>query len=431
MRKYCLIIFFSCLATYLNTADCQNPPNSQSQRKSSALEKYDDYYFWGDIIVSRAKLISTGKYGIIDKQGNEIVKCVYDYEFNAGGYYQYRLDRNYKQGSLLLMKKDGKYGFVNKEGKEVVPFIYDEVGDYYESYRDEGMLKLSRNGKYGFIDVDGKEIVPCIYDEVSDRPREGCVYVKRNGKYGFFDNTGKEIAPLIYSNAGNFSGGLAAVQQDKKWGYIDKSGELVIPCIYNGAYSNRQDFQHGLAIVVDDNHKYGCIDRKGKVVIPFIYDPFVWVNKHGFTIVRKGDKWGVASNTTGEELVPCIHNVILDKIDGVIVIGVGGKKDSDGCISGAKFGCLDKNGKEIIPCIYTDIVKYSDLAKNPNKFLDTNYIIVGKGGEPCGRRGGGGLATYTVYCAEKYGLFDKKGNEIMPCIYSRDDFFDKLKTLKK
>ena len=416
MKKFSLIILLACIATGLYAAD---------------LDKYDEYYFLGDITVSRARLKSTGKYGIIDNQGKEIVPCIYEYEFNGAGYFQVRLFKNYKQGLLLLMKKDGKYGFVDKEGKEVVPFIYDEVGDYYESYRDEGMLKVAKKGKYGFIDLFGKEIVPCIYDEVSDRPHEGSVHVKSNGKYGFFDNKGAEITPLIYSNAGDFSGGLAAVQQNKKWGYINKKGELVIPCMYNGTASNRQDFQHGLAIVVDDNNKYGCIDKKGNVIIPFIYDPFAWVNKHGFTIVRKGDKWGVVDNSSGEEMIPCIHNVILDKIEEIIIIGVGGKIESDGCVSGSKFGCFDKYGKEIIPCIYSDIVKYSDLAKTPDKYLDTNFIIVGKGGEPCGRRSGGGLATYTVYCAETYGLFDKKGREILPCTYKREDFFNKLKTLKK
>lgn len=50
---------------------------------------------------------------------------------------------------------NGKYGFVNKKGEEVVPLKYDKV----ESF-SEGMAKVYKDGKYGFINKNGEFIIP-------------------------------------------------------------------------------------------------------------------------------------------------------------------------------------------------------------------------------------------------------------------------------
>lgn len=84
------------------------------------------------------------------------------------------------------------------------------------------------------------------------------------------------IAPQ-YEDAGNFSGGLAAVKVDGKWGYINESGETVIEPKYDWAGS----FSEGVAVVaklepvqqcqayggeIEDAYVLYLIDKSGKEI---------------------------------------------------------------------------------------------------------------------------------------------------------------------
>ena len=78
--------------------------------------KYDWGYDSGDFI----DVIKDGLWGIIDKNGNEIIPCKYEQLL-----FDYTLD-DFANNRLLALKKNGKYGKVNNKGEEVVPFIYDD-----------------------------------------------------------------------------------------------------------------------------------------------------------------------------------------------------------------------------------------------------------------------------------------------------------------
>lgn len=78
--------------------------------------KYDWACESGDFI----DVIKDGLWGIIDKNGNEIITCEYE-ELP----FDYTLD-DYTNNRSLVLKKNGKYGKVNNKGEEVVPFVYDD-----------------------------------------------------------------------------------------------------------------------------------------------------------------------------------------------------------------------------------------------------------------------------------------------------------------
>ena len=62
-------------------------------------------------------MIKNDKYGYIDKQGNEVIPCKYDY---AGGF----------RDGITTVKKNGKYGYIDKQGNEVVACKYDYAGGF-------------------------------------------------------------------------------------------------------------------------------------------------------------------------------------------------------------------------------------------------------------------------------------------------------------
>jgi len=64
-----------------------------------------------------AAFSKSGKYGVINIAGKEVVTPKYDY---INGFYE----------GLAAVQKDSKYGFINKEGKEVVTPQYSTIGQF-------------------------------------------------------------------------------------------------------------------------------------------------------------------------------------------------------------------------------------------------------------------------------------------------------------
>ena len=68
---------------------------------------------------------------------------------------------------LACVEKNGKFGYIDKNGQEVIPFIYDIGGDF-----NDGLACVEKDGKYGYIDKTGDEVIPIIYD-LGDHFSEG------------------------------------------------------------------------------------------------------------------------------------------------------------------------------------------------------------------------------------------------------------------
>jgi hypothetical protein len=96
------------------------------------------------------------------------------------------------------------------------------------------------NGKTGklstYIYKVDNNILICEDWYILDLIAYEMVYIKDGKQYRVYQNeegdlvidkTGKEIIPLKYDDAGNFSGGLAAVKLNGNKFYIDKTGKYV------------------------------------------------------------------------------------------------------------------------------------------------------------------------------------------------------------
>lgn len=67
--------------------------------------------------------------------------------------YKYHEFRNFSEG-MAAVSLNGKWGFIDKTGDEVVALIYDEVRDF----RGERAI-VFQNGMYGFVDRTGNEVI--------------------------------------------------------------------------------------------------------------------------------------------------------------------------------------------------------------------------------------------------------------------------------
>lgn len=251
-------------------------------------------------------------WGIIDKNGREIVPPKYDgvSDFSEGLAAVSRRDKlSQPDENNYIHIESYLKGFVDTTGKVVVPLKYNYVRDFKGGLAKVGNYDGGKNengertGKFGFIDKTGKEIVPLIYDEVEDFDN-GLARVKKDGKYGFVDKTGKEVVPPVYDGIGTsvlfdidykmFKDGLVRVKKDGKYGFVDTTGKEVIPPVYDYAgeiLEDRDGFNEGY-VCVRKGKKYGYIDKTGKEVVPFIYDDAQNFSE-GLAWVRQGKKWGI------------------------------------------------------------------------------------------------------------------------------------------
>ncbi len=217
---------------------------------------------------------STAKYGFIDKVGKEVIPLKYD-------------DADNFIGNLTWVKKGKKYGLINKEGEEISSFIYNRHTSYKYFFKNN-LARLEKNGKWAFVDSCGVPKTDFIYDQLQSF-NEGISRVYRNGRYGYVNLEGEEIIPVRYDFLVDYCvNGMIKVwdRASRKWGMINKLGETVMPLEYSYIGYMTTD---GLAWVYSSG-KYGFVNTKGNLVIPMEYD-LARNFLQGYAHVKKDGYW--------------------------------------------------------------------------------------------------------------------------------------------
>ena len=412
------------------------------------------------------------KWGFIDRAGNEVVPLKYDYAYDF-------------HDGLAAVVIDEELGYIDRMGTEVVPPKYwSAYADTYDFH--DGMARVMTDGKCGFIDRTGTEIIPLRYDYAYDF-HDGLALVMLGPsdypeiwdivdgqKCGLIDKTGKEVVPVEYDKIGKFHEGLACVIKNGKLGFVDEIGAVVVPLIYESSLPSDmawyQDimpfFSEGVAAIwggEEHNGQYGYIDREGRVVIPFAYDyaaPFseglayVSTGASLWYETNKDGKFGYI-NKAGYVVVPLEydcdyvgHGILFDWrfIDGFAQVSQKGTSLWD-----AKYGLVDREGKEVVPIRYHWLRRIDDRLSfagygedySGHGTWDSIGLIDSTGQELVAvdhyawigdfvegyawvRYGGEG-GEWIGDEESRFGFINKAGQEIVPCIFeATGDFSEGL-----
>ena len=106
-------------------------------------------------------LKQNGKIGALDLEAGKVVKCTYE-----------RIEEF--DNDFFRTINEAKYGLINKEYEEIVPCQYDWIGFFDTS----GLALVQKDMKMGFINKEGKEVVPCQYDTITsfvNGVAKGCI----------------------------------------------------------------------------------------------------------------------------------------------------------------------------------------------------------------------------------------------------------------
>lgn len=300
---------------------------------AKAVINYDDVRNFHDGLASVGK---DGKYGFIDKMGNEVIPCIYEYpqeEETPSGFLEFH-------EGMAIVYKDDKYFFINKEGKEC--FSSFDIGGMFS----EGLAFVDNyNNKSGYIDKEGNMVITLEDGFYGKKFHDGMAAIVSNGKFGFIDKKGNIVIPVKYevgdeNYTADFTEGLSPICNDVPYGeagkysFIDKSGKEVI----SGSFTYASNFYEGLAAVFKDD-KWGYVDKKGKEVIPFMYNVATRFSE-GYAIVGKDGEY-MQIDKKGKTIKTYRYSKMGSFVEGLAVV-----------FSDELYGYIDVNGNEVIPCIY-------------------------------------------------------------------------------
>lgn len=331
-------------------------------------------FFSGNCIVEK-----NGKQGVIDEDGNEMLPL--------NDLKVYRIGEK----GQLAVQVDNKWGLLDVDCKTLYPITLDSISYFYWPTDNYYVYKVKVGGKEGLLDSTGRLVFPIVFDEIKNT--SDYILVKQNGLYGLYQRE-KQILPIEYDEikykitpANSKYDGLLLVSKNHSWGVIDSLGNIIVPNIYDkieyysGGVSNE-------CFVIEKEGKWGCISINGNTIPP-LYDSIIIHDWHlKCLIVQLGERFGLVS-TKGEPLLPIEYfNISIEPIRGDISYrGYVFVKGENG------FGIFSDDGSCIIK------PEYKDICAGCGGFVVTDKD-------------------------EAKGLFDKKGDVVLPILYEDIGYID-------
>ena len=221
--------------------------------------------FRGDYALARQD--GSGRYGIINAQGEWILPPVYEDIMSVS-------DSGEMANVYLVIKewkKGEKQGFFDIPSGFFSGLIYDTVHIEWTENTDSEYIGVSMDGKLGFASrTTGEIVIPCQYspDDCQGFSGDYCMVMPYDATVAdgwiLIDRQGREVPlPENCYAASTFSDGLAAVWDSVRdlCGYIDTAGNVVLEPQYLSAYA----FSEGLACVRLQTGEWAMIAPDGGI----------------------------------------------------------------------------------------------------------------------------------------------------------------------
>ena len=272
--------------------------------------------------------------GLIDREGNEVVPCVYD---------------NVSQPSegRVLVLKNNRAGYCDMQGRLVIEPRFLQASDFHEGVAPVMLAMDGERAVCSYVDTMGNVVFDEVFENVMPF-NEGYALVMRGGRWGLIDRGGNVVLPLGYSAMTLNTNGLFFAGDERGMALFDYSMAPITPFVYTsttGMYEGR--------IGVCREGKYGFLDEHGREVIPCKYDA-TGVFQSGRTMVMLGNRFGII-DTAGNVVLPIEYDDHTPKgmkymyYDGLALV------EKDG-----KVGYVGLDGEWVVPLMFEEGYQYSE-----------------------------------------------------------------------
>lgn len=245
-----------------------------------------------DYILCTQNKITTKKDEIIEIYDKNGVKKQSNYENTIE-----TSNENY----IITIDENEKFGVINKEGQVIIKNNYEYIEYAFDNY-----FILTQNGKVGVIDTNNGIGIDFKYDiiqKVKDKNALQAIISSKNIIEIYNSKLEKQtsIREAILYTYDNYIKLISA--NDMK--YLDNNGN---------EKSNKEILKDHKIYAYKQNEKWGFIDENDKIIVEPIYDIVTEFNEYGYAGIKKDNKWGVV-NTEGKIIVEPSYKIELNEPD--------------------------------------------------------------------------------------------------------------------
>lgn len=219
--------------------------------------------------------------GIINMKGKTIIKCEYE-SVTSDNYYNE--DQNNEKAGFIVSKKtdDGyRYGYINYRGSKIVKPIFTQLERVTEISDDKNIYFIAfKDGQAGLL-KNNKEIVNYEYEDIQYNVLSDVFIIQRNGKYGATTREGKTILYPEYSSV--YTGGIYInAVKDNVIEIFDLQGNKIETDINSKIKTENSNYY----ITIDKNNIYKVVDVNENVIINNDYNYMEYLPGDYFIVAR-------------------------------------------------------------------------------------------------------------------------------------------------
>ncbi len=183
-----------------------------------------------------------------------------------------------------------KYGVIDKNGEQVI----EEKYNYIEYLFDDYFIVSNEESKLGVI--DNKDEVKVEINNDSLQKIEGTNVVKAtitsDSLTKLYSRDMTEVCQMVNASV-EIVNNYIKIYNDTETRYFDTEGNEV---------ENTEVYPNNNLLAKKDGDKWGFVDRNNNTVVEAKYDKVTEFNEYGFAAVKLDGKWGVV-NSSGEEIL--------------------------------------------------------------------------------------------------------------------------------
>lgn len=204
---------------------------------------------------------------------------------------KYRIRINNENGT--------KYGVIGKEGQQIIEEKYNYLEYLFENY----FIVSNEKSKLGIIDDKENQKLEVKYDSVQKIQDTDLIQatITESNITQIFDKQMKSICEMQDAKLEK-TGEYIKIYNEQETRYFDKDGKEL---------KNTQVYSTNKLFAKEENGKWGFVDNNGQKVVEYTYDKVTEFNDYGFAAVKKDGKWG-SINEQGQVVQEPIYELNED-----------------------------------------------------------------------------------------------------------------------
>lgn len=198
-----------------------------------------------------------------------------------------------------------KYGLIEKNGKQLI----EEKYNYMEYLKENYFIVSDENSKLGVIDDNENQKIEIKYDllqKVKDTEVIQATNSKNEITELYSDKLDKicEMKNAIIEVQNEY----IKIYNEEETKYFDKDGNEL---------NSMQVYPENVLYAKQKNNKWGYVNKYGDVVVDYKYDRATEFNEYGYAAVKLDNKWGVVDKK-GNEIQSPIYELNTNTIPSFI-----------------------------------------------------------------------------------------------------------------